>query len=35
MFHLTIDGLGEAVTHLSKGAPGKKPLVEIDPRKVL
>jgi uncharacterized protein with von Willebrand factor type A (vWA) domain len=35
MHHLTLDGLGEAVTYLSKGAGGRKPMVEIDPRKVL
>jgi len=35
MFHLTIDGLGEAVTYLSKAAAGKKPEVLVDPGKVL
>ncbi len=35
MYHLTLEGLGEAVSYLSKGAAGKKPIVEIDPRKVL
>jgi uncharacterized protein with von Willebrand factor type A (vWA) domain len=35
MYHLTLEGLGEAVTYLSKGLAGKKPQVEIDPRKVL
>ena len=35
MYHLTIDGLGEAVTYLSKASAGKKPEVEIDPRKML
>lgn len=35
MYHLTLEGLGEAVGYLSKGAAGKKPIVEIDPRKVL
>ena len=35
MYHLTIDGLGEAVTYLSKGSAGKKPEVELDPRKML
>jgi uncharacterized protein with von Willebrand factor type A (vWA) domain len=35
MYHLTLDGLGEAVTYLSKASPGKKPEVTIDPRNVL
>ena len=35
MYHLTIEGLGEAVSYLSKGSAGHKPQVEIDPRKVL
>jgi uncharacterized protein with von Willebrand factor type A (vWA) domain len=35
MFHLTIDGLGEAVTYLSKASAGKKPEVDLDPRKML
>jgi uncharacterized protein with von Willebrand factor type A (vWA) domain len=35
MYHLTIDGLGEAVTYLSKASAGKKPEVDLDPRKML
>ena len=35
MYHLTLEGLGEAVGYLSKGSAGHKPQVEIDPRKVL
>jgi uncharacterized protein len=35
MHHLTIDGLSEAITYLSKGSADRKPHVEIDPRKVL
>ncbi|HVU00991.1 MAG TPA: VWA domain-containing protein [Polyangiaceae bacterium] len=35
MYHLTIDGLGEAVTHLSKASAAKKPEVLLDPRQVL
>ncbi len=35
MYHLTIDGLGEAVAYLSKGTAGTKPRVDIDPRQVL
>jgi uncharacterized protein len=35
MYQLTIEGLGEAVTYLSKGSAGRKPQVEIDPRRVL
>ena len=35
MYHLTLDGLGEAVTYLSKASPGKKPEVTLDPRNVL
>lgn len=35
MYHLTIEGLGEAVTYLSKGSADRKPIVDIDPRKVL
>jgi uncharacterized protein with von Willebrand factor type A (vWA) domain len=35
MYHLTIEGLGEAVTYLSKSSAGLKPQVDIDPRKVL
>ncbi|HEX7669862.1 MAG TPA: VWA domain-containing protein, partial [Polyangiaceae bacterium] len=35
MYHLTIDGLGEAVTYLSKTSAGKKPEVDLDPRKML
>jgi uncharacterized protein with von Willebrand factor type A (vWA) domain len=35
MYHLTLEGLGEAVSYLSKGSAGRKPQVEIDPRKVL
>jgi uncharacterized protein with von Willebrand factor type A (vWA) domain len=35
MYHLTIEGLGEAVTYLSKGSAGRKPHVDIDPPKSL
>jgi hypothetical protein len=35
MYHLTIEGLGEAVTYLSKSSAGHKPMVDLDPRKVL
>ncbi len=35
MYHLTIEGLGEAVTYLSKSSAGRKPQIDIDPRKVL
>jgi uncharacterized protein with von Willebrand factor type A (vWA) domain len=35
MHPLTLDGLSEAVTYLSKHSPGKRPEVELDPRKVL
>ncbi|MBM4362735.1 MAG: VWA domain-containing protein [Deltaproteobacteria bacterium] len=34
MFSLTVEGLGEAVHHLSKSAPGPRPDVRVDPRTV-
>lgn len=35
MYHLTIEGLGEAINHLSKHSPARKPDLKIDPRSVL
>ena len=34
MHHLTIDGLTEAMSHLSKHMPHKRPELNIDPRKI-
>jgi uncharacterized protein with von Willebrand factor type A (vWA) domain len=35
MFHLTLDGLTEAMAHLSKHTPHPRPNVKLDPRHVL
>jgi uncharacterized protein with von Willebrand factor type A (vWA) domain len=35
MYHLTLDGLGEAITYLSKASAAPKPGVALDPRKML
>lgn len=35
MFHLTLEGLGEAMTHLSKASPARKTELQIDGRHVL
>ena len=35
MFHLTLEGLTEAMAHLSKASAHKKPEIRIDPRNVL